>query len=331
MKKTAWKKNLILMCVLLCMLFLYGCGGGENSSPGPEENGKEQLVQLYVKDGKLTDGSGKKVQLRGASTHGINWFSEYINPAAFNSVKKAGGNVMRLAMYTDEDGGYLRAPEENIKKIKQGIETAKYLDMYAIVDWHILSDGDPNAHLNEAITFFDAIASSYAGDPAVIYEICNEPNHVWWDQIKQFAYAIVPVIRQYSPEALILIGTPDYASDLSSAMEDPFPAENVMYTYHYYAGEKQGYDVLKKAVDDGFPVFVSEWGVGNGADGKLAEETGSAFARYLNSNNISWCAWSLCNKDEPYSLISPGCGKLGGFLEEDLSASGKIIFKALEN
>ena len=108
--------------------------------------------------------------------------------------RAAGGNVLRLAMYTEPKGAYYAEPERNTELVIQPIENARAMGLYVLVDWHILNDGNPNDHLDRAITFFDRIASSYPGDPAIVYEVCNEPNGVGWTDVLQYGYAIVPVI-----------------------------------------------------------------------------------------------------------------------------------------
>ena len=51
--------------------------------------------------------NGKTVILKGVSTHGINWFSQYVNKSAFKSLRDDWGvNCIRLAMYTEEYNGY---------------------------------------------------------------------------------------------------------------------------------------------------------------------------------------------------------------------------------
>ena len=318
----------LAVCALLTAALLpAGCGEPEQTAepPGPQQT---ETRGLSVREGALVDGTGAAVQLRGMSTHGIAWFPQYANANAFRFVKEAGGNVIRVAMYTDTENGYLARPEENLLLVRKAVEDALALGLYVIVDWHILSDGDPMAHLTEAITFFDAVASSYRDEPSLLYEICNEPNGVSWERICEYAYAIVPVIRQYAPKAVIIVGTPEYSSGVEEAIKAPLPMDDLMYAYHFYAGEKSGWRGLSRAVEQKFPVFVSEWGVGlNG--GTPAAEDGAQFVRMLNEAGVSWCAWSLCNKDEPYSMLRPECGRYGGFLDEDLSPAGLVYRDAL--
>ena len=56
--------------------------------------------------------------------------------------------------------------------------------MYAIVDFHTLTPGDPNSNLERAKTFFATVAAGNADRKNVIYEIANEPNGVCWAAIK---------------------------------------------------------------------------------------------------------------------------------------------------
>ena len=101
---------------------------------------------LSVKETDLVDESGSKYQLKGVSTHGLAWFPDYVNEESFKTFRDDwGANVIRLAMYTDENGGYCTdGNKDSLKKlVKSGIDEATNLGMYVIVDWHILHDLTP--------------------------------------------------------------------------------------------------------------------------------------------------------------------------------------------
>ena len=72
--------------------------------------------QLSVKGNRLTGKNGKPVQLKGASTHGINWDIgyPYVNEASFKTIRDQwGANTIRLAMYTEDYNGYCVTDNEN--------------------------------------------------------------------------------------------------------------------------------------------------------------------------------------------------------------------------
>lgn len=99
--------------------------------------------------------NGDKYQLKGVSTHGITWFPDYVNKEAFETLRDDwGANLIRLAMYTDtgDSYGYCSGgdKDEILALVDKGVSAATELGMYVIVDWHILSDSDPNNHIDDA-------------------------------------------------------------------------------------------------------------------------------------------------------------------------------------
>lgn len=179
------------------------------------------------------DKNGRPVQLRGISTHGLAWFPDYVNEDCFRQLHEEWqANVIRLAMYTAEYGGYCTGGDrEALKKlIHDGVSFAERQDMYAVIDWHILSDSNPNTYLEDAKAFFGEMAGKYAGSDHVLYEICNEPNgSTSWGEIKAYAEQVIPVIRSQDEDAVILVGTPNWSQYVDQAAADPIASyENIM-------------------------------------------------------------------------------------------------------
>ena len=101
--------------------------------------------------------------------------------------------------------------------------------MYVIVDWHILSDGNPNSHKKEAKAFFKEMSKELKGYNNVIYEICNEPNNgTSWKEIKSYAKSVISTIRENDKKAVIVVGTPTWSQDVDQAAADPILGENHM-------------------------------------------------------------------------------------------------------
>ena len=204
-------------------------------------------------------------------------------------------------------------------------------DMYVILDWHILSDGDPSAHTREAVAFFTELAQRYKDCPAVLYEICNEPNGgiSWSGNVKPYAQQVVNAIRAQSPKGVILIGSPTWSQDIHQAAADPVVGENLMYTLHFYAGTHG--QALRERIDavraQGLAVFVSEWGTSraDGNGGVFLNES-AQWLDFLDQRGISWCNWSLCDKDETSAALRPGTSPNALWGQGDLTESGQFVF-----
>lgn len=117
---------------------------------------------LVVDNGKLTSTkTGKAVVLRGVSLHGLAWFPQYVNTKAFKTLRRTWkANVVRLPLYTAEYGGYCTGGDKARLRelVDKGVQCAVKNDMYAIIDWHTLSDKNPGSHLSAAKKFFSTMA-----------------------------------------------------------------------------------------------------------------------------------------------------------------------------
>lgn len=287
---------------------------------------------LHVENGKLTGADGNTVQLYGMSTHGIAWFPQYINYDSFRTLRDDWNtNCIRLAMYTAEYGGYCAGGDkEQLKQlVRDGVSYATELGMYVIVDWHILSDCDPNQNKDEAIAFFREMSEAFADNDNVLYEICNEPNSgTSWDSIKSYAEEVIPVIREQKPNAVILIGTPTWSQEIDKAAASPLTFDNVMYTLHFYAGTHKDdlRNRLETCAQNNLPVFVSEFGMcdasGNGANDF---DSTTKWLDLLNKYQISFCCWNLANKDESSSVFKAASTALSDWTDEDFNESGRWI------
>lgn len=319
---------------------LPGKNPGSSSEAMPRQEGNAAATAsgaLRVEGARLVDGDGRPVQLKGASTHGLAWFPGYVNEACFRELHDRWQmNAVRLAMYTAESGGYCSGGNREELKglIRSGVEAAARQGMYAIIDWHILSDGNPNLHLEDAKAFFDEMSGEFAGCGHVLYEICNEPNGgTSWADIKAYAEEVIPVIRSHDSDAVILVGTPEWCQRIDEAAADPILGyDNLMYTFHFYAAthKEELRGRLSRALDAGLPVFVSEYGICDASGGgAIDEKQAEQWLDLLDERQVSWVVWNLSNKQETSALFQSSCNKLFGFGEEDLSSSGRWIYRRL--
>ena len=297
----------------------------------------EKHGALRVRGTQLTGAAGEPVQLRGVSTLGLAWYPEFVNEAAFRTLRDDwGANTVRLAMYTCEEGGYMTGGDRVDLEalIDRGVALCASLGMYAIIDWHILSDGDPNRHADAAEDFFRRISARYADRANVLYEICNEPNGeaVTWPVVKRYAERIIPVIRANAPDAVILCGTPNWSQRVDQAAADPIDDGNLMYSLHFYAATHR--DALRAtaeaALDAGAPVFVSEFSICDASgDGVIDYESAAAWRALIRARGLSYIAWSLSNRDESAALIRADCKKTADWTDGDLTETGRWLREAL--
>ncbi len=286
---------------------------------------------LKVEGTNIVDANGEPFQIAGVSTHGLAWFPDYVNKDAFLSIRDDwGANTIRLAMYTAENGGYCEGGNKDQLKalVKDGVNYATELGMYVIVDWHILHDLDPNKYKSDSIAFFDEMSKEFKDQDNVIYEICNEPNGgTSWSQVKSYALEVIPVIRANDPDAIIIVGTPNWCQYVDDAANDPITEyDNIVYAVHFYA-ETHRDDIRNRmttAINKGIPVIISEFSICDASgNGRNNIDQANVWIDLLDQNNVGFVAWNLSNKAESSSLISSGCQKKSGWTYDELSESGK--------
>ncbi|WP_307804340.1 cellulase family glycosylhydrolase [Micromonospora echinofusca] len=316
-----------------CLLNGQPCGGGTTpptttpptttppptGTPPPATTPVAANGQLRVCGRQLCNRNGKPIQLRGMSTHGLQWYANCATPGSLDVL--AGewhADVLRISMYVQE-GGYETDPRRFTDLVHSYIELATARGMYAIVDWHMLSPGDPTYNLTRAKTFFAEIADRHRDKTNVLYEIANEPNGVSWGTIRSYAEQVIPVIRARDPEAVVLVGTPDWSSlgvsgsggGVDTIVANPVAGGNLLYVFHFYAASHGDayYDTFARAADL-LPLFVTEFGTqdysGDGAnDFTMAQ-------RYLDlmaARKISWVNWNFSDDFRSGAVFTTGtCG-----------------------
>lgn len=290
--------------------------------------------QLTVCGVRLCGEDGTPVQLRGMSTHGLQWYRQCVNDASLDALAGDwGADVLRISMYVQE-GGYETDPEGFTDLVSSIIDEATERGMYAIVDWHMLDPGDPNFNLARAKTFFTEIARRYNDNTNLLYEIANEPNGVSWPEIKSYAEELIPVIRQHDPETPVLIGTRAWSSlgvsegaDESEIVDNPVNAQNIMYTFHFYAAShgQEYLDTLARAADL-LPMFVTEFGTQEASgDGDNDFAMADRYLDLLAAKQISWTNWNFSDDHRTGAAFVERTCPDGPFDESSLKPAGSWV------
>lgn len=300
--------------------------------------------RLHVCGKQLCNQYNTPVQLRGMSTHGIQWYGWDIclTEGSLDALAydwKA--DILRISMYVQE-GGYETNPAAFTAQVSRLIDEATERGMYALVDFHQLTPGDPNYNLERAKTFFRDIVQAHSTKINVIYDVANEPNgdSVTWPVIKRYAEQVIPVIRQYNPNAVVLIGTHGWASmgtsmGLTAAdiYNNPINATNIMYTFHFYAASHgQAYrDNLVWAAQN-LPVFVTEFGsqdyTGDGANNFTSTQQ---YLDILNQYKISWTNWNYSDDLRSGAVWKTGTCSSNNWSTTNLKEAGLWIRDKMRN
>lgn len=294
---------------------LSGCaslfGVGKPVSGGfVEKHGK-----LRVEGLQLTDSHGDAVQLRGVSFFWILWHEENLKASAARFMReKMGASVLRIPVPARD---YANKSTTYDAQVSTMVGWARDNGMYAIIDWHM--EDNPQKYHDLAMEFWKRTAKSYANDPHVFYEICNEPTGAdWKEDIVPYAKDVIAEIRKYDTSTILIVGTPEWSRKIGFAARDPLtvdaagnPVKNIMYTYHGYASTHGMKSDVEPYIDK-IPLFSTEWGVSeaNGS-GRQDWERSREFVDYLQNNpyqKVSWTQWSWVDKRESSALLQPGTG-----------------------
>jgi hypothetical protein len=153
----------------------------------------------------------------------------------------------------------------------------------------------------------ETLAARYREEPAVLFEIFNEPHGVSMDDWKRWAQRLLDAIGNVHPDAVVFVPGIDWAYDLRGMpldMPDAGRCANIVYSTHVYSrshltGRRrwrrhnrasawaEAFGTLAEQV----PVFVSEWG---GDDAALL--WGRELASYMDRLALGWTAWSWSDR-----------------------------------
>ncbi|MDX1901779.1 MAG: cellulase family glycosylhydrolase [Gammaproteobacteria bacterium] len=274
------------------------------------------------------------IQLRGMSTHGLQWYYNCLPTSAFaylaNDFK---ASVVRISMYIQEDG-YETDPAKFTAEVNHLIDEVSKKGMYVIVDWHMLEPGDPNYNLERAKTFFTAIAKANVNRNNMFYEIANEPSGVSWNTVKSYAQQLIPVIRAIDPDTIIIVGTPAWSSfgmsdgqSVSSVTSSPLNFPNIMYTFHFYAAShKDSYLNGLDTASNTLPVFVTEWGTQTyTGDGTNDFTMSQKYTDLMAKKKISWTNWNFSDDFRSGAIWKTGTCGTANWTAANLKPAGTWI------
>ncbi|WP_109489431.1 glycoside hydrolase family 5 protein [Occallatibacter savannae] len=243
-------------------------------------------------------------------------------------------NIIRLPFNQDWvlNGRSGRTAEEYQQALDQVIFWASMFGAYTLLDLQWLDaeriyGGNRNfvAPLPnpESITLWSTLARRYKDEPAVLYDLFNEPHdrlpddpyplnkpdgttypasqaRVTMNEWQPWARKLTEAIRNENPDALIFIGGTNWAYDLRGMPIDDL--DNVVYSTHVYPNKGTDWDSVFGDLSESVPVFAGELG---GVDTPEELDYVRRLLDYLQQKQIGFAAWSWIDQPNLITRHTP--------------------------
>ncbi len=304
-------------------------------------------LPLKVIGTEILNSKNKIVKLRGVNVDSLEWTSDgegHILETVRVAIDDWKVNCVRLPLAQDRWFG--KAPEQKgiyepyRALVKEIVDLCSLKGCYIILDLHWSSAGQEGGtnigqHLmpdRGSVAFWKDIAVIYANNPAVIFDLYNEPHDVSWNvwlnggsveeksdspDHKMLTYEAVGMqelldtVRLTGAKNVVIAGGLGWAYDMSGFLEGKqlmdSDGNGVIYANHTY--DIKGESVFKwisdmKKASAKVPVIVSEFGGSGGPDwrrGWWGQSPSTAMGddwllhvlQAIQDNNWSFTAWDL--------------------------------------
>lgn len=297
---------------------------------------KPKPSALHVEGSKLRNDNGDIVRLQGVNVPSLE-FSNTGGDHLLESIRVAvlywNVNTIRIPLCQSrwfgevegqDDGGrlYRLIVDEVVRYISEnGCYVILDLHNFAISGWYRETYDTPEIYDMpdmKSLEFWEGVAARYANDPAVLFDLYNEPHDVSWDTwkfggqvttwlIKRVTYgspgmqALLNIVRSTGAKNIVIAGGLGWGYDLRGipehALEDPY--ENVMYATHIYPwkGNERDWDEHVGHVIGKYPILVGE--VGCEPDEELSliwrdydpYTWATEVLCYIHKHELNWTAW----------------------------------------
>jgi Cellulase (glycosyl hydrolase family 5)/Repeat of unknown function (DUF346) len=282
-------------------------------------------LSVGVSGNHLVDGTGQPLRLLGVDRSGteyacVQWGGIFDGPSTDASVAAIAAwhvNAVRVPMNEDCWLGINGAPVNGLtasqyqQAIVQYVQLLHSHGLYAILDLHWNAPGSAVANGQQAMVdadhgpaFWTSVASIFKSDPAVIFDLYNEPEFIAWSCWLGGAgcpvswpvagmQSLVRSVRSTGATQPIMLGGVAYANDLSQwlANEPADPQHALVASFHVYNFNTcktiACWDSQVAPVAGQVPVVAGEIGEDDGAHGFI-----DSFMAWADARGISYLAWT---------------------------------------
>jgi endoglucanase len=273
---------------------------------------------IKVQKNLLVNEQGEKIVFKGLNASDPDKLEKENrwNKAYFEAMKSWNANLVRLPIHPQ--AWRERGAENYMKLLDQGIQWAKELGMYVVLDWHSIGNlhseifFKPNYDTSkkETFQFWRTMAIKYGSEPTVaFFELYNEPTidnnkmgMCSWQQWSSLMEEIIVMIRANGAKNIPLVAGFNWAYDLKEVRYNPIKADNIAYVSHPYPQKRpkpwaQKWDEDFGFVADHYPLVLTEIGFcfekDRGAHIPVISDESyvDEMLDYCKKKNISYCVW----------------------------------------
>jgi aryl-phospho-beta-D-glucosidase BglC (GH1 family) len=338
----------------------------------PASGSVSSTLAIQVQGAHLVDASGNEVQLRGVNVsglegavhhHGSDWADAGLGGEPnWGTIKTWGTNAVRLPLNesswlsltgTDADNGATNQKANYYgtyqASVINAVNHATAAGLYVILDLHWTAPGPfiamnqaQMADTDHALAFWTSIADTFKNNPAVIFELFNEPfgHGTWpiaasdWATLRDGGtypaftringastagawtatgmQAMLNAVRATGASNVVLVGSMAYDADLSQwlAYKPTDPLAQIAAVWHAYPGEnpsvptggKAQYGYAAAILAAGYPIVITEFGGDNSA-GAPTPPLLPKLLPWADTNKVGYTAWTW-NPWTAYSKVN---------------------------
>lgn len=303
---------------------------------------------LHVEGNRLRTAQGRVVRLSGVNIPSLEWSNEgeQVLKSVGVAVDGWGSNCLRLPLSQDRwfgmESGQVGGGAKYRELVDDIVQAAAKKGAYVVLDlhwsnagaWKVSNSQHKMPDLNSQVFWIDA-ANRYANNPAVLFDLYNEPRDVSWDvwrnggdvsektddksddkSDREIVYRtpgmqpLLEAIRATGARNIVVASGLDWGYDLSGvadkyALKDS-QGDGVMYSTHIYPWEgarAENWDPHVAVAAAKYPVLVGEVGCEPDAKQEDPMTWAPKSLKYIDDRNLNWTAWCFHPSASPRLLL----------------------------